>query len=616
MKHMLTGRDIVCISSIDWDFIWQGHQEIMATLAREGNRVLFVENTGVRSPTFRDAPRVRQRLRNWWRGFKGFREERENIFVYSPLVFPAPYSRVARWINAKVLTRILRRWMQAAGFGRPIVWTFLPTPLARDLIKALDPELVIYYCIDDFAAVSAGARRITRSENALFQDADLVFVTSEKLRARAATFSSKVHLFPFGVTYAAFEQVRLSEDSVPDDIAGLPRPIVGYVGGIHRWVDQQLLAAAAERRPQLTFALIGPAQTDVASLERCPNVRLLGQRPHADVPRYIKGFDVAVIPYEFSDYTASVYPTKLNEYLALGVPVVSTDLPEIRRFNAEHGGIVQITNGVEEFVHAIDKGIDERSPESVERRLAVARENSWDRRISRMSDLIHGALRVHHQAERTWQARLRNTYWRARRRVASLGAAIAIALLTLFYTPLIWWLAEPLRMSQTPVQADAVVVFAGGVGESGQAGGGYQERVKQALDLHHAGLAPSLLFSSGFVFAFREAEVMRELAIANGVSPSALILETKAVNTYENVIFSRDMARARGWRRVLLVSSPYHMRRAVLTWRKAAPDIIVIPAPSSRSQFYAHDIGATVDQIRGVVHEFAALAYYRWRGWL
>ena len=109
---------------------------------------------------------------------------------------------------------------------------------------------------------------------------------------------------------------------------------------------------------------------------------------------------------------------------------------------------------------------------------------------------------------------------------------------------------------------------------------------------------------------------MRELAIANGVSPSALILETKAVNTYENVIFSRDMARARGWRRVLLVSSPYHMRRAVLTWRKAAPDIIVIPAPSSRSQFYAHDIGATVDQIRGVVHEFAALAYYRWRGWL
>src|SRR5438128_7692638 len=129
--------DILCISSIDWDFIWQGHQEIMSRLASGGHRVLFVENTGVRAPHVSDLPRVRQRIRNWWRGTKGFRQERPNLFVYSPLLLPLPYSQVARWINRVLLIGALRRWMRATGFYRPIVWTFLPTPIALDLIADL-----------------------------------------------------------------------------------------------------------------------------------------------------------------------------------------------------------------------------------------------------------------------------------------------------------------------------------------------------------------------------------------------------------------------------------------------------------------------------------------------
>src|SRR5437868_10130962 len=103
----LHGEDIVCFSSIDWHFIWQGHQEIMSTLAANGNRVLFVENTGVRAPSMRDLPRVRQRIRNWWRGTKGFRRERDNLFIYSPLLLPFPYSPLVRRINRVLLTRVL-----------------------------------------------------------------------------------------------------------------------------------------------------------------------------------------------------------------------------------------------------------------------------------------------------------------------------------------------------------------------------------------------------------------------------------------------------------------------------------------------------------------------------
>ena len=140
---MLKEHDIVCISSIDWDFIWQGHQQIMSTLAARGNRVLFIENTGVRRPRLQDLPRLRRRIARWWRSTKGFRQERQNLYVFSPLIVPLPYSRIARRINRTLLLRALRRWMRVVGFGRPIAWTFLPTPLARDLLRALDPELTV-----------------------------------------------------------------------------------------------------------------------------------------------------------------------------------------------------------------------------------------------------------------------------------------------------------------------------------------------------------------------------------------------------------------------------------------------------------------------------------------
>ena len=104
--------------------------------------------------------------------------------------------------------RSVRRWMRAAGFRRPIAWTFLPTPLVREVIAELEPVLSVYYCIDDFASSSRAARRITQSEERLFREVDLVFVTSEKLRRRAAQFSSRVHLFPFGVSYQKFERAR------------------------------------------------------------------------------------------------------------------------------------------------------------------------------------------------------------------------------------------------------------------------------------------------------------------------------------------------------------------------------------------------------------------------
>jgi len=118
------------------------------------------------------------------------------------------------------------------------------------------------------------------------------------------------------------------------------------------------------------------------------------------------------------------------------------------------------------------------------------------------------------------------------------------------------------------------------------------------------------------VFAFSEPDIMRALAIDNGVPASAIELETRAANTHENVVFSQRILNDHGWKRALVVSSPYHMRRALLTWRKASPDIAVVATPPPNSQFYAHDRGASLEQMRGIAQEYAAIVMYWWRGWI
>ncbi len=610
---MTRRHDVICISSIDWDFIWQGHQEIMSRLTASGHRVLYIENTGVRPARVSDLGRIRARLENFFKGTKGFREERPNLFVFSPLVLPWPYSRLAGWINRKLLTRSLQRWMRATGFARPIAWTFLPTPLARAVIEAVDPALTIYHCVDDFSASSAEARRIVTSEERMFQDADLVFVTSEKLRQRASLHSKRVHLFPSGVNLEAF---RTTNTPTPDDLRVLPRPIAGYVGGLHQWVDQQLLAAVATRMPHMTFALIGPAQVDVSRLQQLPNVKLLGQRTHAELPAYIRGFDVGLVPYRIADYTANVYPAKMNEYLAGGKPVVSTDLPEVRRFNAEFHDLIRIGADADAFADAIATAVTEQDGDIAARRITAAGANSWEGRISAMLALIDEALTVKETSATGWEERFRRLYSLARRRTAQGLLTVVLAYVLLFQTPLVWWLAEPLRLQSPPQAADAIVVFAGGVGESGRAGGGLQERVTAAIDLYRGGYARHIVFSSGYVFTLREAEVMRAVAMDNGVPADAIVLEERARNTLENVTLSSQILRDRGWRRVLLVSSPYHMRRAMLTWRTQSKDIEAIPVPVPHSDFYTHTWGPSFDQIRGIAHEYAALADYWRRGWI
>ncbi len=610
-------QDILCFSSIDWDFIWQGHQEIMSTLAGQGHRVLFIENTGVRNPQLRDLPRIRRRLAKRWRSLEGFHQEQENLYVFSPLVLPFPYVRLARWINRQLLLSGLRRWMQAMEFSRPVCWTFLPTPITLEVIRQIPHRALIYYCIDSFSDSTPAARRIIASEQQLLKEADAVFVTSRRLYDQAARWNRHVHFFPFGVRLKTFEDCLAAEEAPPDELRDVTHPIIGYIGGVHQWVDQELLCRLARAHPAYQFLLIGPIQTNVDRLRREPNIRLIGQRSHEELPRYIKCFDAGIIPYRLTEYTQNVYPTKLNEYHAMGKPVVSTALPEVEAFNQRHGALVRIADTADAFGRVLTQALAEDTATLRAQRLAAARENSWSRRIEMMQQLIAEVIaRKASRSQEHWTER-----WTASLRASrtAFRAAVGLALLcgVLVGTPLPWWLAKPLTLRQPPQAADAIVVLAGGVGESGQAGESSQERVKYAAELFQQRYAPRVLLVSGYTRSFEEAEVLRALAEAEGVPPSAILTETRVHQTYDYVLQVRALGAAQHWRSVLLVTSLYHTRRAALTFARNAPELRVTYSPVPASRFYTRRWwGMNPRQLRGIVHEYAAIVYYRLRGWL
>ncbi|MFA4991904.1 MAG: glycosyltransferase, partial [Candidatus Omnitrophota bacterium] len=479
---MLKGENIICISSIDWDFIWQGHQQIMSALAKNGNKVLFIENTGVRSPGIRDASRIKSRIKNWLKGVKGIREESENLYIFSPLVLPFPYSRPARWINRRMILSILERWTRVMDFADPIVWTFLPTPLSMDIAENVVKKLFVYYCIDNFSVSSASANKIRSSEKKLLEKADLVFVTSRELYNYCARHNKKVYKFPFAVNFEIFEKVNSSETSAPEEFRGINRPVIGYVGGVHKWIDLDLIRRLAEARPGYSFVFVGPIQTNVQRLSDLKNVHFLGKKEHGKLPLFIKYFDAGIIPYLITDYTRNVYPTKLNEYLALGKPVVSTALPEILEFNKEFGDVVYVA-GVDagSFGESLEKAVREDSGPLRGKRIEIARLNNWENRIEKMSGLILQEIRVKRSDEKArWKENLVNFYKIARNNTLKAVLACLSVYILLFKTPFVWFLAEPLRISDKPAKADVIVVFGGGVGETGNPSNSAMERARYA----------------------------------------------------------------------------------------------------------------------------------------
>jgi glycosyltransferase involved in cell wall biosynthesis len=382
---MLEGRDIVCVGTADWRTdSWTNQHHLMVRLARR-NRVLFVESLGLRRPQLagRDLRRMWRRLRA---GLKPA-QLHDGVHVLSPLVIPFHRSRAARAANARILPWLVGRQARKLGMHDPVLWAYAPQ--SELLIETLKPSLVLYHCVDDLAAQKGvDGDGVRSAEERIARRASVILASAPALVERMRTLSDRVVPAP-NVADTALFATALEPGATDPAVAALPRPRAVFTGAIVATkLDVELIVTVARRLPQWSFAFVGAVGTgdpssDVSALEAEPNIHLLGSRTYAELPAVLRGADVGVIPYAINDLTACVFPMKVYEYLAAGVPVVSTPLPAL---SGEDD--IDFAGDPETFAKALQRALRGDSPARRAERSRGAARHSWDARLAEIAAVL------------------------------------------------------------------------------------------------------------------------------------------------------------------------------------------------------------------------------------
>lgn len=397
---MLKGQNIICIASSSWDAMWVNSQHLMDRLA-EHNRVLYVNNTGLRPPgkSMADLRKIGNRLVGF---FSGKMMAKKNLFILSPIIIPFHNYHLVRWLNGLILSVYLRFYCWWLGFSKPLLWIFLPTGL--QLVGRLGESLSIFHCVDKYSQnPGVSAKEIQAMERELCRKADLVLVTSSELYEEKKLLNSRTHYFGNVADIEHFSKVLENGTEPPSDIAGLKRPIIGYQGNIAGYkVDLELLEQIALKRPEWSLVLIGPVgwgdpNTDVSRLRTLVNVHFLDRKSYEDLPKYVGAFDVCLIPFVVNDVTQNSFPMKFFEYLAAAKPIVSRRLKSLEHLGKDPE-ICRLAETPEQFLEQIESGLMEnQTAEVIAHRLEVARQNDWSVRVEEIGQEVQKALeqRVH-----------------------------------------------------------------------------------------------------------------------------------------------------------------------------------------------------------------------------
>lgn len=380
LSDPLRGRDIVCFSH-DWTGDPLSKTHLMRVLSRD-NRILWINAIANRTPTAsaKDMSRVFKKLKAFT---EPVREVEPNIFVLNPLAIPAYGSGFIRSLNRSLLLSQVRRAMRKFGFEN--VLNFVFNPAAGLLAGKIGEEKIIYYCVDEYTAFTGVAPGLKEIEEDLFKKADLVVVSAEKLYESKKDFNRNTHIIRHGTDWAHFRKAVDGNLDIPSELSALPRPIIGFHGLLADWVDFELIRKTAEAFPEGSVVLIGKVSVDaerkIGIVSDVPNIHLLGRKSYSDLPAYCRAFDVALNPFVINELTLAANPLKVREYLAAGVPVVSTDIPEVRML-----ADCQAAATHEEFIDEIRKALASKKTD-VEISDAIKHE-SWEAKVDELRALF------------------------------------------------------------------------------------------------------------------------------------------------------------------------------------------------------------------------------------
>lgn len=362
---------LICLSHLRWDFVYQRPQHLLSRCAKE-RRVFFIEE-----PIFSSDPS--------WRLDVSLRESGVSVVV--------PYLSEGMSEDEIIAAQkgMLDDLLAQAQIREYILWYY--TPMAIAFADHLDPLVVVYDCMDELSAFKGAPPVMIEREAELYKRADLVFTGGQSLYEAKRNLHPNVYAFPSSIERAHFAQAKtLTEE--PADQIDIPHPRLGFYGVIDERMDLELLGGIAQARPDWHLVVIGPVvKIDPQDLPQHPNIHYLGGKSYQELPAYLAGWDVALLPFARNESTRFISPTKTPEYLAAGKPVVSTSIRDVVRPYGEMG-LVQIADTVADFVAAVEAAIKQNSDASewLSQVDAFLSQNSWDSTWARMMQLIEGVI--------------------------------------------------------------------------------------------------------------------------------------------------------------------------------------------------------------------------------
>ena len=377
---MITGQNIICFGSArSWNYT--GFQQTVMRLLARDNRVLYVNALGSRRVSLK-LSELPWYLKRAQRLFQKNIEQSSEFMVYNARIIPLVYNDIINKINKILLQKQFLTLISKMNFENYILW--IGTPTVAFALDLFNPMLIVYNPVDRYYAFPFVDRsKIRKYERQIATKSDIIFCTSEAIKKDLLPYNEYCHTITHGVDFHRFNSA-LESDIIPDDIKAIGQPIIGFFGGLDDWVNDGLLYNLAIRYPDANIVLIGRKLRDLSRLERLPNIHFLGFKNPEDLPLYLKQFRVCLIPYVINERLVAVDPIKLREYLAMGKPVVSVDLPEVRKL----GDLVYIAENEMDFVAKVGVAMGENSELLINERILEAKRNDWGIKMEDISGII------------------------------------------------------------------------------------------------------------------------------------------------------------------------------------------------------------------------------------
>lgn len=380
-------RNCILFSTADWDApYWTNKQHTTKHLAQRDIKVLYVESVGLRAPKFSSGIDLARIWRRLIRGMRGVHQVEKNIWVVSPLVIPFKHqwqliSSINRWMLNSAITRFCKK--QNFQDKETIIWTYHPYVL--DYLDCKQYGSLVYHCVDDLSAIPGiDSEAFIKKEEDLLNSANVVFTTSKKLYEKCSAINGNTHDFPNVVDWEHFSQAFIPGPD-PDDLKDIPHPRLGYVGVLSDFkVDFELLLNIATEKPEWHIVLIGEEREGqhnptVQILKEIENAHFLGYKKYKELPKYMRGLDVGLLPTLINQYTDSMFPMKYFEYIASGLRVITTNL----KFLHPSKNQAVVAEDHQSFIEGIATILCEKKYDQIESTQMIS-SSTWEVRLNKM----------------------------------------------------------------------------------------------------------------------------------------------------------------------------------------------------------------------------------------